>query len=88
MSKSKNTVKLNSGPLTLLQKGMLFKHQGAVYRVDMVNECRARCVPVNRVKVEREMFDKRTGENKVVSFEHDGAAINISPNSEVEIVKQ
>jgi len=54
----------------------------------MVNNSRARCVPVDKVKVERKMFDKRSGEEKVVVFEHAGTTINISPNSEVQIVKK
>ena len=78
----------NNGPLTFLQVGMVFLHGGCKYRVDMVNNSRARCVPVDKVKVERKMFDKRSGEEKVVVFEHAGTTINISPNSEVQIVKK
>ncbi len=78
--------KIDPGSLTFLQVGMQFKHGGSVYRVEMVNESRARCVPVDKIKVKQTMFDKRTGADKEVEFERTGGAINISPNSEVEVV--
>ena len=67
---------------------MVIKHSGIQYRVDMVNESRARCVPLEKVKVKQTMFDKRTGADKEVEFERVGGAINISPNSEVEVISR
>jgi hypothetical protein len=71
---------------TRLRKGDLIQMGGAVYHVQMVNECRARAVPTEKVKVERTMFDKRTGEEKTVEFSCSGNGVNISPNSECQIV--
>lgn len=72
--------------LTYLQEGMLIKLGGVTYEVDMVNDCRARCRPTEKVTVKRKMFDKRSGQEKEIEFSHTAAVINISPNSECEIL--
>lgn len=72
--------------VTYLQEGMLIKIGGIVYEVDMVNDCRARCIPTEKVKVKHVMTDKKTGDPKEVEFSRSGTAINISPNSECEII--
>jgi hypothetical protein len=69
-------------PLTRLQRGMVVMLNGAEHVVDLVNETRARCVPMRRVRVD---FYDRGG--NACSFEHDAAAISISPNSEIKIVR-
>ncbi len=83
---TKMKTKIDAGTLTRLQVGMVIKHGGTDYRVDLVNESRARCVPLEKVKVKQVMFDKRSGTEKEVEFSRSGGAISISPNSEVEIV--
>lgn len=72
------------GGLTRLQLGMVIEMSGVRYRVDMVNDCRARCVPLDKVKVQVE--DKLKGVTK--EFERFGSSINISPNSECDIISR
>ena len=66
-----------------LREGDVFLHSGREYVVDMVNPSRARCLPLERKKVEYVTADEKT-----VKFETDHAIINISPNSEVEILRR
>jgi hypothetical protein len=54
---------------------------GEKHRVEMVNDCRARCVPL--AKRER-VITPLVGEP--VTIQSTGSAINISPNSEIEIL--
>jgi hypothetical protein len=70
--------------LTFLQEGMIIKLSGVEYRVEMVNDCRARCVPLHKVKVT--VKDKL--KDKEVTFERSAGPINISPNSECEILRR
>jgi len=51
---------------------------GKRYRVDMVNSCRARCVPLAKENVS--YVDTRTG--CTVSYRATGKAINIAPVTE------
>lgn len=73
--------------LTRLQPNMIIRLNDGEYLVEMVNDCRARCSPLQKVKVQRTMFDKRSGANKEVEFERTGTSINISPNSECDIIR-
>lgn len=82
---SKRCMRPSEG-MTRLQPNMIIELQGVKYRVDMVNDCRARCVPMDKIVVKSTMFDKRKGENKEVVFTRTGSSINISPNSECEIL--
>lgn len=75
------------GSLTRLQEGMIIDHCGAEYRVDMVNECRARCVPVNKTR-KTVAFTNKKGEACEFTPEFTGSAINISPNSECQILRR
>lgn len=75
--------KLYPNTLTRLQPGMVVVLRGEQWRVSLVNECRAHCVPVRAKErvvirdwsgaVRREYWAQRRG-------------IDISPNSEVEVV--
>lgn len=64
-----------------LRVNMIIELKGIKYRVDMVNACRARCVPMEKVKVV--VRDKL--KDKEVTFERTAASIDISPNSECPI---
>lgn len=71
--------------LSRLQPGMIIIHEGRRHRVVMVNDCRARVIPLERVQ--REVEQIIDGKKVVVaSFSAPGAAQNISPNSTCEIV--
>jgi hypothetical protein len=74
-----------SDTLTKLQPGMIVLFDGARHRVVMVNESRARIVPMEKVETQvKQIID---GKKVVVaSFSKYGAGQNISPNSEIEIV--
>lgn len=69
-------------PLTRLQAGHVILLSGIEHRVILVNDCRARVVPLKKVKK-----SYKTLEGEDVSFEAKGKAVNISPNSEVPIVR-
>lgn len=71
--------------LSRLQPGHIIIHEGRKHRVVMVNESRARIVPLEKVNtvVEQIIDGKKT---VVASFSKLGAAQNISPNSLCEIV--
>jgi hypothetical protein len=69
-------------PLTRLQEGMIVMLDGAEHRVDLVNDCRARCAPLRRVRVTiKDRFDN------VRTFDRMPPAVSISPNSEIRIVR-
>lgn len=72
---------------TRLRVGMVIEFGGEQYRVTLVNECRARCEPVSKTrKVE---INTRFGEDgQPIKFEAQASSINISPNSEVNILSQ
>jgi hypothetical protein len=74
------------GSTSRLQEGMVIFHGGAEYVVEMVNECRARCRPLNTQKKEITFTNAK---GKTFSFKPElvGATINISPNSECEILR-
>lgn len=60
---------------------MLVDFCGTRCRVSMVNDCRARIVPLSRTKVEI-----KTLGGAEVTFERPQEAYNISPNSPLEII--
>jgi hypothetical protein len=70
------------GSLSRLQQGMIISLNGVKYVVDMVNSCRARCVPMEKIKV----VVKDKLKDKEVSFERSASAISISPNSDCPIL--
>lgn len=74
-----------SGSLTRLQRGMIVEVNHAQYRVEMVNESRARCLPLNRTK-KTVVFTNAKGEDCEFTPETTGGAINISPNAELPII--
>ena len=81
-----NTHQLNeTQTLTRLQPGMIIRRSGELWRVVMVNDCRARVVPIDK---QVKTFTPATGLNagKKLVIESSGGGENISPNSEVEIV--
>lgn len=53
------------------------------YVVDFINESRMRCIPMERKKVEYV-----TADEKKVEFTADYSAVNISPNSELPILRR
>lgn len=74
-----------SDTLTKLQPGHIVMFNGARHRVTMVNDCRARIVPMEKVETQVEQIID--GKKVVVaSFSKYGAGQNISPNSEIEII--
>lgn len=75
---------VSAGTLTYLQAGMIIKLGGVEYRVEMVNDCRARCVPLQKIKVT--VKDKLR--DKEVTFERSAGPVNISPNSECQILRR
>jgi hypothetical protein len=74
------------GSTSRLQEGMIIFHGGSEYVVEMVNECRARCRPLNTHK-KQVSFTNAKGKTFNFQPEMVGATINISPNSECEIVR-
>lgn len=70
-----------SNTLTRLQTGMIVKFAGHECKIVMVNDCRARLVPLTRKAVKIETLG-----GKEVSFERPMEGYNVSPNAEVEIV--
>ncbi len=71
--------------LTRLRIGDVFMLDGRLHRVDLVNECRARCIPITR---QVRTFVPKTGMNaeKPVQFGDSLNPVSICPNSEIEIV--
>lgn len=73
------------GSLTRLQPGHIIVFSGERWRVTSVNDCRAVITPMEKRKTEvKQIIDGK--EVVVASFNKYGASVNISPNSEVEIV--
>lgn len=70
-----------SNTLSRLKVGHLVRFDNCECRVVMVNDCRARLVPLARKPVKIETLG-----GKEVCFERPQAAYNVSPNAEVEIV--
>lgn len=68
--------------LTRLQRGQVIDLFGSEYVVVMANDCRARCLPLAKKSVD---YNTRFGKN--VAFETAGTAQNISPESEVPILR-
>ena len=65
-----------------LHEGQIVRFRDEGYRVTIVNECRARIVPLKRTQVE--FVDKLNG--KRVTFSSAGRPLDISPQSEIEIL--
>lgn len=63
----------------MLQAGQIVRYSQALWKVDYVNECRARLIPLIKRHIEN-------GDSKVLNFDGEGRGVNISPNSELEIV--
>lgn len=66
----------------MLQLNQVVRYSGALWRVDFVNDCRARIVPLTKSHVE--ITDDEG--NIVRSFDRMGRGINISPDSVLDIV--
>lgn len=65
-----------------LQSGQIIRYDNALWRVDYVNECRARIVPLQKRHVT--LTDGREFESE---FESEQRGVNISANAEVPIVE-
>jgi hypothetical protein len=66
-----------------LRVGMIVMLQGSEHRVEMVNPSRAHCVPLTKKKVEiKTRFDEA-----VKTFEKDRPGLDISPNSEIQVLR-
>jgi hypothetical protein len=74
-----------SETLTKLQPGHIVMLDGCRHRIVMVNDCRARAVPCDKVQstIEQIVDGKKV---VVASFSKYGVGQNISPNSEIPIV--
>jgi len=71
--------------LSRLQPGHIVFHAGEKWRVTMVNDCRAQIVPIEKRHTEvTQIIDGK--ETVVAKFNKTGAAINISPNSFIDII--
>ena len=71
--------------LSRLQPGHIVRHNGENWRVVMVNDCRAQIVPIEKRHTEvTQIIDGK--ETVVAKFNKTGAAVNISPNSFIDIV--
>lgn len=68
---------------TRLRVGDVFLLEGQRHVAVMVSECRARCIPLAKKRV-----DYETVSGKRVKFDTEYAAANISPNSEVKILER
>lgn len=76
-------IKRNDFVYTYLRLGDVVELQGGEYVVEYINECRARVIPLHRKQVNYE-----TVEGKKVEFEADASAKNISPNSDIPILRR
>lgn len=74
------------GGLSRLQAGMVIVYSGTEYRVEYVNDCRARCIPINR-QHKTVTFVNKKGEACEFTPETTGGAINISPNADCQIIR-
>lgn len=63
--------------MSLLQPGQTVKMANALWRVDYVNDCRARLIPLGKRHV---LLEDGT------EFDTEGRAVNVSPNSLLEVV--
>lgn len=71
--------------LSRLQPGHIVFHAGEKWRVTMVNDCRAQITPIEKRHTEViQIIDGK--ETVVAKFNKTGAAINISPNSFIDII--
>lgn len=68
---------------TYLRVGDVVELNGMEYVIDYLNECRARAIPMSRKHVSYE-----TVAGKKVEFETDHSGTNISPNSEIPILRR
>jgi len=75
----------DAGTLSRLQPGHIVLFEGRKHRVIMVNDSRARILPLEKVQktIEQIIDGKKV---TVASFSGPGVAVNISPNSLCEIV--
>lgn len=71
--------------LTKLQLHDVILLDGALHRVDLVNDCRARCIPTAR---RLKTYVPQTGRDagKEIAFSSCGPCISISPNAECEVL--
>lgn len=76
------------GSLSRLQVGMVVRLNGEEHVVEMVNDCRARCLPLNKRKMKVRIEDKLTGQVREFEPETTGGAANVSPNSDCEILRR
>lgn len=76
-------IKRNDYVFTRLRVGDVILLDSRKHVVEMVNECRARAVPVARKRV-----DYETVAGKRVKFDTSYASQNISPNSECKILQR
>lgn len=67
------------GQARLLRRGSVVRLEGRRYRVAMVNDCRAYCVPCERET--RTVIDRTTGQAR--QFSASGRGVSISPRSEL-----
>jgi len=73
----------NDWEYTRLRVGDLVVLEGRKHVITMVNSCRARAVPLAKKRVDYETID-----GKRVKFDTCFATVNISPNSEIPILKR
>lgn len=66
-----------------LELGQVVRYSGALWRVDFINDCRARIVPLTKQHVV--IMDDEG--NPVRGFDRVGRGVNISPNSVLDIVR-
>ena len=78
---------MTTGTLTRLQVGMVVLYEGRRHRVALVNECRAKIVPLEKRVKE---FLPRTGANagRPVLLVTEACGHNISPESELEVIEE
>jgi hypothetical protein len=72
-------------PLTRLRLHDVVEAERRLWRVSLVNDCRARLTPISK---QRREIVPATGKNagKPVTIESTGDCISISPNSELDII--
>src|SRR3954471_10904473 len=72
-------------PLTRLRLHDILMFERRMWRVSLVNDCRARLTPIAK---KRKEYTPATGKDAgmTVAFESTGDCISISPNSEVDIL--
>lgn len=70
---------------TRLRKGMMVRLSDGIYEVTLVNECRAHCEPVDKTR-QVVISEDSSADGKEKVFQARRRGIDISPNSEVEIL--